>query len=298
MSRPQGSALDVARGQTITKRWSIRKRRHVNLQVSIALTILIVVALVSVLAPLIAPHDPDVGDAAQKYLPLGTSGHIFGTDEQGRDILSRLIWGGRTSLLIALLAVIISTFLGTVLALVAGFSSARISGLIMRGIDIMFAFPVIIAAVVFATVLGPGTMVVIAAIVFSATPYVTRIIFAEVKSQRGREYVEAAVTLGAGFWSVLVREVLPNIAGAILIYSTSLVGIMIVFSSSLSSLGIGVQPPDADWGRMISEGAKVIISGNIYPALLPGLVVLIVSLAFNWLGDGLRDVLDPHRRRS
>ena len=302
------AVLPTSTGESLTSlRGPVRRRRgrgrgrgraRVNAQVAIALVLIAILVLVALLAPVLAPYDPENGDAALKYLPFGASGHPFGTDEQGRDILSRLIWGGRTSLLIAILAVVASTLLGSVLALIAGFSGDRVSGLVMRAIDIMFAFPVIIAALAFAIILGPGIGVVVLAIAFLATPYVTRVVFAEVKRHRGREYVEAAVSLGAGFWSILFREVLPNVAGQIVVYATGLVGGMVVFSASLSALGIGVQPPAADWGRMISEGAKVIISGNVVPALLPGLAVLVVALAFNWLGDGLHDLFDPHTRRS
>lgn len=292
-----GDALTSLRGPARRRRGR-RNRGRLNAQVVVALAIIAVLVLVALLAPLLAPYDPEDGDAALKYLPLGAPGHPLGTDEQGRDILSRLIWGGRTSLLVAILAVAASTFAGSVLALIAGFSGDRVAGIIMRTIDVMFAFPVIIAALAFAIILGPGIGVVVLAIAFLATPYVTRVIFAEVKRHRGREYVEAAVSLGAGFWSILFREVLPNVAGQIVVYATGLVGGMVVFSSSLSALGIGVQPPAADWGRMISEGAKVIISGNVVPALLPGLAVLVVALAFNWLGDGLNDLFDPHKRRS
>jgi len=275
-----------------------RSRRRANAQVVLAAAIIAAVALVSLLAPVVAPYDPDLADGSIKYLGPGEQGHLLGTDEQGRDILSRLIWGGRTSLIVAFLASAAATVIGSLLALVAGLSDDRVAGLIMRTVDIMFAFPVIMVALVFAVLLGPGTPVVVLSIVFSAVPYVARVIFAEVKPQRGREYVEAAESLGSGFLAIVFREVLPNVAGQIVVYGTGLVGGMIVFSSSLSALGIGVQPPTADWGRMISEGAKVIITGNVYPALLPGLVVLVVSLAFNWLGDGLRDVFDPHTRRA
>lgn len=275
-----------------------RSRRRRNTQVTIAVVIIAVLVLVALLAPWIAPHDPVRGDGANKYLPLGSDGHLLGTDDQGRDILSRLIWGGRTSLLVAFVASFAATIIGSALALVAGFSGDKPAGLIMRSIDVMFAFPVIIIAVVFALVFDPGAFVVILSIIFAAVPYVARVVFAEVKQQRGREYIEAAESLGAGLPSILFREVLPNVVSQIVVYGTGLVGGMIVFSSSLSALGIGVQPPTADWGRMISEGAKVIISGNVYVALLPGLAVLLVALAFNWLGDGLRDVFDPHQRRA
>ncbi|WP_229745118.1 ABC transporter permease [Sediminivirga luteola] len=267
-----------------------------NLQVGVALVIIAVVVLSSVFAPLVAPHDPLLSDPASKYLPPGSPGHLLGTDDQGRDLLSRIIWGGRTSLLIAVVAVAFSTVVGSALAIVAGFAGPLLSGLIMRTVDVMFAFPVIIVAVALAALFAPGPSVVILAIAFAVIPYVSRVVFAEVKQQKGQDYVEAAVSLGAGHASILFREVLPNVTTQIIVYATSLVGGMVVFASSLSAVGIGVQPPTADWGQMIATGARVVISGNLYVALFPGLMVLIVALAFNWLGDGLRDVLDVRQR--
>lgn len=292
------SLLERRSGGQLAARWRpTRRRRHGNVQVTVGAVIIAILLLISVLAPWIAPYDP-LKPTGEKYLALGSDGHLLGTDDQGRDIVSRLIWGGRTSLIVALASSLAATLIGSLLALVAGFSGDKVAGLIMRAIDIMFAFPVIIIAVVFALVFGPGAFVVILSIIFAAVPYVARVVFAEVKLQRGREYVEAATSLGAGFFAIVFREVLPNVVSQIVVYGTGLVGGMIVFSSSLSALGIGVQPPTADWGRMISEGAKVIISGNVWVALLPGLAVLLVALAFNWLGDGLRDVFDPHKRRA
>lgn len=295
MASPNGQTSRLLKRTSAPRR---RSRRRANAQVTLALVIIASFVLLSAFAPVLAPYDPDLADGGIKYLGIGERGHLLGTDDQGRDILSRLIWGGRTSLIIAALASFTATVLGSALALVAGFSNDKVAGLIMRTIDIMFAFPVIIIALVLAVIFSPGTPVVILSIVFAAIPYVTRVVFAEVKLQRGREYVESAESLGAGFFAILLREMLPNVIGQIVVYGTGLVGGMIVFSSSLSALGIGVQPPTADWGRMISEGAKVIISGDVHVALLPGLVVLLVALAFNWLGDGLRDVLDPHKRKA
>ncbi|KLL94222.1 ABC transporter permease, partial [Rhodococcus sp. IITR03] len=188
--------------------------------------------------------------------------------------------------------------LGSSAALAAGFAGPRLSGLIMRVVDVLFAFPVILVAIALAALLSPGAGVVVFAIGFAVIPYITRVVFAEVKQQRGREYVEAAVSLGAGRWSLTVREVLPNVVGPIVVYATSLVGAMVVFSASLSAVGIGVQPPASDWGQMIASGAKVVISGHLYVALIPGLTVLLVALAFNWIGDGLNDVFDPRSRRG
>lgn len=274
-----------------------RTRKPRSSQIIAAVTILAIFSLLALFASVFAPHDPTAGDFP-KYLPAGSPGHLLGTDELGRDLLSRLFYGGRTSLVLPVAGVAIATVIGTVFALIAGFGSDAIQGLIMRFVDVMFAFPVIMVALALALILDPGTPVVLISIVVVATPYVARVVFTEVKNQRNREYIEAATSSGAGFWSVLFREVLPNVVGQIVVYSTSLIGSMIVFIASLSALGIGVQPPEPDWGRMIAEGAKVIISGNVIPALVPGLAVMLVALAFNWLGDGLRDVFDPRRLKG
>jgi len=293
--------LDTDPDLTETAEAPARSRRRParsTVQVSVAAAIIVVFVLIAALAPWLAPYDPLATNASDKYLPPGSPGHWLGTDEQGRDLLSRLMWGGRTSLLMAITSVAFSTVVGGLLALLAGFSGDRTSGLIMRIVDVMFAFPVIIVAVALAAVLSTGPQVVVLAISFAVIPYVARVVFTEVKRQRGQEYIEAAVSLGTGRWELLFREVLPNVAPSILVYATGLVGGMVVFSSSLSAIGIGVQAPTPDWGQMIAAGAKVIISGNVYVALFPGLMVLIISLAFNWLGDGLRDVLDPRNRSS
>ncbi|GAC70478.1 ABC transporter permease [Gordonia soli] len=262
-------------------------------QLVAAVTVLALVIVVSVLAPLIAPHDPTVGDAASRYLEPGSAGHLLGTDEQGRDILSRLIWGGRATIAPTALATTVAVLIGSVVGLLAGWSRSWISSGVMRIVDILFAFPVVIVAFALAEVIGMGVWVVAAAVIFAATPYVTRIVYAETRRQRELEYVEAAVGLGGSSWTILRTEILPNVGATVIVYWTSLIGILIVLASSLSALGIGVQPPTPDWGRMVAEGAKVLISGSPYVAIAPGIAILVVGLAFNWLGDGLRDVLDP-----
>lgn len=269
-----------------------------RVQTVVAVVIIVAVAAAGVLAPILAPHDPYLTDPGQKFLPPGSSGHLLGTDELGRDLLSRLLWGGRTSLLLAVIAVAAATVTGAAAALAAGFAGPRLSGLVMRAVDVLFAFPVILVAIAFAAIWHPGPLVVVLSIAFLVVPYVTRVVFAEVKQQRGRDYVEAAVSLGAGWWSLVVREVLPNVRGPIVVYGTGLVGAMVVFSASLSAVGIGVQPPEPDWGQMIASGARVVISGHLHVALVPGLMVLVVALAFNWLGDGLNDFFDPRNKRA
>ncbi|MEV0362645.1 ABC transporter permease [Nocardia fusca] len=255
-----------------------------------------VVVLVSLFAPLLAPYDPLATDPSAKFLPPGSDGHLLGTDDLGRDLLSRLLWGGRTSLLLAVISVAGATAVGSVAALLAGFAGPRVSGVVMRLVDMLFAFPVILVAVALAAVLSPGAPVVVVAIVFYVVPYVTRVVFTEVKQHTRREYVEAATALGATRWSLMVREVLPNVTGQIVVYATGLVATMVVFSASLSAVGIGVQPPTPDWGQMIASGAEVVLSGHMYVAVIPGLTVVLVALAFNWLGDALHDLASPRTR--
>lgn len=273
-------------------------RRRPGAQLVAAAVLIGFVVLASLLAPVLAPYDPLATDPSAKFLPPGSDGHLLGTDDLGRDLLSRLLWGGRTSLLLAVGAVAVATVIGSVAALLAGFAGPKASGVVMRIVDMLFAFPVILVAVALAAVLTPGPTVVVVAIVFSVVPYLTRVVFTEVKQHTQREYVAAATALGATRWSLMVREVLPNVAGSILVYATGLVAAMVVFSASLSAVGIGVQPPTPDWGQMIASGAKVVLSGHMYVAVIPGLTVMLVALAFNWLGDGLHDLSSPRLRET
>jgi len=259
----------------------------------LGLVVIGVVVIVSVLAPLLAPQDPNAGHPDSVLAAVGSPGHLLGTDEQGRDVLSRLIYGGRAALYVSVVSVALALAIGTALGLIGAFAGRRTSGLLMRTIDLLFAFPVILVALSLAAVLQPGPWVLIGTVVFGAVPYVTRIVYAEAKVEREKEYVEAARSLGASEAAILATEVLPNIVSSVVIYGTGLIGVNIVFTASLSALGLGVQPPDADWGRMISEGAKVLVTGSPGVATFPAVAILLVALAFNWLGDGLRDVLNP-----
>jgi peptide/nickel transport system permease protein len=260
-----------------------------------SLVFILAVVAVSVAAPWIAPYDPNVADAALRLAPVGTPDHVLGVDAQGRDILSRVIWGGRSSLLVSVLPVAAAVLLSIALGLAAGYKGGKLAAFIMRVIDLAFAFPMVLLAIGLATAFGPGLWTVGLTIIFSATPYLTRVVYAEVRAERDKEYVEAAQALGASQFEIVFREILPNVATSVLVYGTTKVGGMIVFSAGLSFLGLGAQPPTADWGRMVSEGSKVLILGSAHVATVPALVIVAVALAFNWLGDGLRDLLDPRR---
>ena len=285
LSRELGSS-------TASLRWHRLTRDKLVLA---SLVFILAVVAVSVAAPWIAPYDPNVADAALRLAPVGTPDHVLGVDAQGRDILSRVIWGGRSSLLVSVLPVAAAVLLSIALGLAAGYKGGKLAAFIMRVIDLAFAFPMVLLAIGLATAFGPGLWTVGLTIIFSATPYLTRVVYAEVRAERDKEYVEAAQALGASQFEIVFREILPNVATSVLVYGTTMIGGMIVFSAGLSFLGLGAQPPTADWGRMVSEGSKVLILGSAHVATVPALVIVAVALAFNWLGDGLRDLLDPRR---
>jgi len=287
------SSVPVERAAVPRLRRSPLARLLRSREAVLGLSIIGLVVLISLLAPLLAPQDPNAGHPENVLAAVGSPGHLLGTDEQGRDVLSRLIYGGRAALFVAVVSVALALAIGTVLGLAGAFAGRRTSGLLMRTIDLLFAFPVILVALSLAAILQPGTWVLIGTVVFGAVPYVTRVVYSEAKVEREKEYVEAARSLGASEPAILATEVLPNLVSSVIIYGTSLIGVNIVFTASLSALGLGVQPPDADWGRMISEGAKVLVTGNAGVATFPAAAILLVALAFNWLGDGLRDVLNP-----
>ncbi|GAA2576828.1 ABC transporter permease [Dactylosporangium fulvum] len=287
------TTAEVRAGAPPRLRRSAAARFVRNREALLGLVVLIVMVGVSVLAPWLAPYDPNAGDPDNVLAPVGSAGHLLGTDDQGRDVLSRLLYGGRGALVVSIVSVAVALLIGTLLGLYGAFAGRRTSGVLMRIIDLMFAFPVILVALSLAAIIHPGPWVLIGTVVFGAVPYVTRIVFAEAKIEREKDYVEAARSLGASEATILRTEVLPNLLSSVVIYGTSLVGVNIVFTASLSALGLGIQPPSPDWGRMISEGAKVLVTGNPGVATFPAIAILLVALAFNWLGDGLRDVLNP-----
>lgn len=279
----------------IDAQWRVYGRRLLDDKLAFgSLLFILAVLVVSAAAPWLAPYDPDEADPKLRLEGLGTPGHLFGLDDQGRDILSRILYGGRVSMLTGIVPVLVAAVLALAIGLIAGYTKSRISETIMRAIDLLFAFPMVLIAIGLATALGPGFGAVFATIVLSATPYLTRVVYANVKEERDKEYVEAARVLGASPRTVLFEEILPNVVTPIVVYGTTLVGGMIVFSAGLSFLGLGVQPPSSDWGRMVSEGAKVLTLGAPHVATVPAIVIVLVAFAFNWLGDGLRNVIDPH----
>lgn len=256
--------------------------------------VIILAILMSVMAPVLAPYDPTVGDGALRLKPPGTPGHLLGLDDQGRDILSRVIWGGRISITVGIAPVVVSGVASLFLGLYAGFYRGFWGEAIMRVLDIFFAFPMVLLAIAIAAVLGPGMTNVMLAVSIVLVPYVTRVVYTATTIERNKEYVIAAQAAGASNLELMFREILPNVLSPLIVYSTTIIGLMIVYAAGLSFLGLGIQPPAADWGRMTSDGRTVLTQGYPHVATIPGLMILMVSLAFNMLGDGLRDALDPH----
>jgi peptide/nickel transport system permease protein len=245
--------------------------------------------VVAIFAPLLAPHDP----LAQDFVPLQhpSHAHLFGTDELGRDVLSRVLYGARLSLPLALLLVSLSLAVGLVLGLLAGYFRGVVDGTIMRLTDLVFAFPAIILAMVVTASLGPSIRNAVLALVFVSWPTYARVVRGLVLSTADAEYVQASRLIGASARSALFRVVLPNVIGPVIVLATLDLGNAILLLAGLSFLGLGAQPPAPEWGQMVSQGTE-----NFqfwWLSTFPGLAIFTAVLAFNFVGDSLRDIFDP-----
>lgn len=245
--------------------------------------------LTAVVAPLVAPYDPLAQDFTAFQGPSGS--HPFGTDELGRDVLSRVIYGSRLSIPLALLLVVLAATIGGTLGAIAGYSRGLVDGVVMRVTDLVFAFPAIILAMVVTAVLGRGIRNAVLAIVIVAWPSYARVVRGLVLSIGDSEYVQSSRLLGVSSRSALFRDVLPNVAGPVLVLATLDLGTAILLLSGLSFLGLGAQPPNPEWGSMVATGTQYFQSW--WMGTFPGLAIFTAVIAFNFLGDSLRDVFDP-----
>lgn len=246
-------------------------------------------------APLASPYDPLQIFSGLRNAPVGTPGHIMGTDQSGRDILSRIIWGGRVTLVIGTVPVVLSLLVGIVLGLLAAYYGGILEFLVLRLMEALFAFPLILLAILAAAVLGKGMLNAMIAMTIVVIPYVIRAVHAAAKSTMGLTYVEASIIRGAGAWHVMFSEILPNIMSPLVVFATSVMPIFIIFAAGLSYLGLAIEPPTADWGIMIAEGQRVIQVAPHVPTV-PGLVLLIVSVSMNVISDRIQHALDPRMR--
>ncbi len=261
----------------------------------VAVAVLAVVAVVAIAAPVIAPFDPNAGDATQLLGAPLQGGHLLGTDDQGRDLLSRLIFGTRLAIVEATVPVVIAAAAGTTLGLLAAFYGGVIGELVMRILDIFFAIPLVLLGIAIAAALGSGPPTVILSMAVVITPYIARVVYTAAAQLKHSLFVEAARTSGSSELEILREEILPHVVPSVLVYGTTNMGAMIVFAAGFGFLGLGAQPPTADWGAMIAFGMTTLASAP-WVSTFPGLVIVIVALAFNYVGDGLRIALDPRLR--
>jgi peptide/nickel transport system permease protein len=253
--------------------------------------LLILILAVLLLAPWIAPYDPNVGRAIQRLKPIGFPGHVLGTDELGRDMVSRLMYGGRYAWLIGISPVFMAFTIGGILGVVAGYAGGKVNMAIMRVTDVFYAFPSVLLAVAVSGAIGAGILNVILSLTFVFIPPMIRIAESVTAGVRNLEYVQAARSTGARAGSIVFTHVLPNVLGPIFVYATGLVGVSMIVASGLSFLGLGVKPPDAEWGLMLSSLRAAIYSQPLV-ATLPGACIFITSMCFNFVSDGLRSAMD------
>jgi peptide/nickel transport system permease protein len=253
--------------------------------------VILVIALSAVFAPLLAPFDPLKTSMAYRLKPIGFRSFLLGTDELGRDMLSRLIYGGRTSLLMGLTPVVLATIVGGTLGVVAGFVGGSINMLIMRAIDVFYAFPSVLLAVAISGTMGGGMSNGLIALTLVFIPPLCRIAETAATQVRGLEFVEAARASGAPTRSIVLTHVLGNVLAPVFIYASSLISVAILLAAGLSFLGLGVEPPTPDWGLMLSTLRQAIYI-EPYVCALPGLAIFITSLSFNLVSDGLRQAMD------
>jgi len=256
-----------------------------------SLALIAVFLLSAILAPVLAPHDPELTNLRQARKPPSVE-FPLGTDELGRDLLSRILYGGRVTLVVAVLALAISSLIGIILGVIAGYAGGGWDNLLMRLVDVQLAFPGIVLAIAVIAIVGPGVPGLMISLAIFPIPAFARLSRALTLMVMGLDYVEAAQSIGVGRTRLAVRHILPNIVGPLLVQISLTLPTIILIGSSLGFLGLGVQPPTPEWGAMLSRGRDYVTT-TPHMSIFPGLAVTLVVLGFTLLGDALRDMLDP-----
>ena len=267
-----------------------RFRRHH--QAVLGLALLASLTVVTLLTPILAPFDPDVMNLSTGRLLAPSAAHWMGTDELGRDLLSRVLYGARISLIIGFLAVLIAITLGTLIGSVAGYAGGWVDAILMRIVDLFLSFPRLVLLITVVAVFQPSIPLIVVVLGLTGWMGVSRLVRGQVLSVREREYVQAARALGYGAGRVLGRHILPNVLTPVIVAATLGIGNAILAEAALSFLGLGVQPPTASWGNIIQSGGDRIIDAW-WISTFPGLAIVLTVMSFNLVGDGLRDALDP-----
>jgi peptide/nickel transport system permease protein len=293
MSQFDSTSLDLKPQETflgMTLRLFLRNRLA-----SIGAAIILIMIVIALLGPKLTPHDP-IAISMQNRLAPPSLEHPFGADDFGRDVLSRVLSGASVSLKVGLIAVSISTVVGTLLGAVSGYYGRWLDEVIMRLMDILFAFPAILLAIAIMAALGPGISNAMIAIGIVYTPIFARITRGSVLTVREEVYVDAARSIGCPDWRILFRHILPNVIAPVVVETTLSLAFAILAEAALSFLGLGTQPPDPSWGRMLSE-SRGYIQDAPWLGVFPGLAIMFTVMGFNFLGDGLRDALDPRMKQ-
>jgi peptide/nickel transport system permease protein len=283
---------DAAPARRVRGYWgNVWRRLRYDYVTLFFLALITLIVLAAIFAPALAPFDPDRTSMAHRLKPLFYRNNLLGTDEQGRDILSRIIYGGRTSLLMGIAPVVAATCVGGLFGVVAGYAGGLLGTLIMRGMDVFFAFPSVLLAVAISGSLGGGMVNQLITLTVVLTPPLCRVAETATSQIRGLDFVDAARASGASTVSVLFNHVLVNAVSPVLVYASTLISASILLASGLSFLGLGVSPPTPDWGLMLSTLRQAIYVQPLVCAM-PGIAILITSVAFNLVSDGLRQAMD------
>lgn len=253
---------------------------------------IIFIALMAILAPVVSTHDP-YRQSIRKRMKPPSAEHWMGTDELGRDFYSRLTYGARVSLFVGIVGTAAGVFCGTIIGLISGFFGGQTDTLVMRVIDVMYAFPGIVLAILVVAVMGPSLFNLIIVLAIWATPTLSRIVRGNVLSLKEQDYVQAAQALGAGRLRIMVQHLLPNTLAPIIVYATLGVAGAILTTAALGFLGLGVQPPQAEWGNMLSNGRQYLRKAPLL-MIFPGALISMTVISINLIGDALRDALDPY----
>jgi peptide/nickel transport system permease protein len=288
MTLTQPNVKDIAP----KKEAGFMKKLLKNKLASIGLGVTLLMVIVAIFAPLIATHAPNTMDLGNALAVAGTDGHLLGTDNYGRDLFSRIVYGARISLIVGVSAVLLGAISGTLLGLLAGYFGGKLDSIIMRTMDGLFAFPFILLAITLMTVLGQGLVNVIIAIGVANIPGFARIVRGQVLSVKEEEFIEVTNSLGATHPRIIFYHILPNCLAPLIVYGTMSIAGAIISEAALSFLGLGVQPPTASWGSILKDGKDFLVL-NPQMATFSGLAILVTVLGINLFGDGLRDALDP-----
>src|SRR5438309_4221023 len=264
--------------------------------------ILVSVSLVAIFANVLAPHNPEVGSLAARFRPPfwqagGSTRYLLGTDQLGRDVLSRLIFGARVSMVVGFTAVIIAGVVGTALGIISGYLGGWVDQVIMRITDTWLALPALTFAIFLAAIVGPSMWNIVIILGITYWTRYARVVRGEVLSLKEREFVRLAIVAGCSKWTIMLRHILPNVINSAVVLGTLMLGVVIITEATLSFLGVGVPPPQAAWGLMLSDGKQGLMVGRWWLTIFPGCCIMLMVLSANLLGDWLRVKLDPQLRQ-